>query len=591
MATSQDNTPACLLRRTEAVPIGPRLGPLRPFGVMMGRKRMMGRASRGAQGKAIEEDGMFLQVLGAAREVTGSCYLVEAGGCRFLVDCGMHQGGAEEEARNFVPFAFSPGGLDFMLLTHAHIDHSGLVPRLVKAGFRGPIYGTAATCDLVEIMLLDSAYIQEMEAEWRTRKARRAGRPGTEPLYTERDARKAIQLLEPLAYGEPTRPSPEVRMVFHDAGHILGSAILALDLTEDGETVTVVFSGDVGQPDQPIIRDPEPLERADFLVMESTYGDRAHVNDGAPEDQLAAILDEARRNGGNVIIPAFAVGRTQELLYFLRKIQDERGLDMPVYVDSPLATEATDIFRRHPDVYDEESWQLVSHPGGIFDFPHLHYTKSAEESRALNEKRGIVIIAASGMAEAGRVRHHLKHNLWRPEAHVVMVGFQARNTLGRRLLDRVPRVHIYGEEIAVRAHIQEITGLSAHADQQQLLSWASHIQAPRLVILTHGEFDAATHLKDLLEQSLRLQVAIADRNEVFWLDGGDGPRPGPAREAGPAPAQVVPDRSTWPGSAGGAGTATVAGTRTSRSGSLSRPRPRVSRRGARRAGHKTKARR
>jgi metallo-beta-lactamase family protein len=470
---------------------------------------------------------MFLQVLGAAREVTGSCYLLEVGQTRFLVDCGLHQGGDEEEALNFSRFPFEPSGVDFMLLTHAHIDHSGLVPRLVRKGFRGPIYTTEATRDLAEIMLLDSAYIQESEADWRTRKARRAGRQAFEPLYTEKDARKAIEQLEPVKYGETRRLARGVEVVFHDAGHILGSAVLALDLEESGtrarESGTrarVVFSGDVGQPDQPIIRDPETISRADYLVMESTYGDRKHVRDGSPVDELAAVLEEAERSGGNVIIPAFAVGRTQELLFFLNQIEDERGLNMPVYVDSPLASRATEVFRRHTEAYDEESQRLVREPGGIFDFPRVHYTSSVEESRALNEKRGIIIISASGMAEAGRIRHHLKHNLWRPEAHVVIVGFQAQHTLGRRLLEGADRVHLFGEEIAVKAHIHEISGLSAHADQEQLISWASHFEKPRLVILTHGEPEAAETLRDLLRTRLGFNVTVADKNEVFDLESG-----------------------------------------------------------------------
>lgn len=462
---------------------------------------------------------MFLQVLGAAREVTGSCYLVDVGGVRFLVDCGMHQGGDEEEALNFSPFVFEPSGLDFMLLTHAHIDHSGLIPRLVKKGFHKPIYTTPPTCDLVEIMLLDSAYIQEMEAEWRTRKARRAGRSAREPLYTEQDARKAIKLLEPVEYGAEKQLAPGVKVTFHDAGHILGSAVLALDLEEDGKKARIVFSGDVGQPDQPIIRDPEAIVHTDYLVMESTYGDRKHVRDGSPVDELAAILEEAERSGGNVIIPAFAVGRTQELLYFLNKIEDERGLNMPVYVDSPLASRATEVFRRHPEAYDEESRRLVEEPGGIFDFARVRYTASADESRALNEKRGIVIISASGMAEAGRIRHHLKHNLWRPEAHVVIVGFQAQHTLGRRLLEGAESVRIFGDEIAVKAHIHELSGLSAHADQEQLVTWASHFEDPRLVILTHGESLAAEALKNMLRERLHFNVTVADKNEMFTLDG------------------------------------------------------------------------
>jgi metallo-beta-lactamase family protein len=460
---------------------------------------------------------MFLEVCGAAREVTGSCYVVQAGTTRFLVDCGMHQGGDKEEALNFAPFAFDPVELDFMLLTHAHIDHSGLIPRLVSEGFKGPIYATGPTCDLAEIMLLDSAYIQESEAEWRNRKARRAGRRMQEALYTQRDAEKAIRRFEQVAYGTAKELALGVTVVFHDAGHILGSAFVELQLSENGESATVLFSGDVGQPDQPIIRDPEIIEQTDYLVMESTYGDRNHVRNGKPAEELAAILEEAQRTGGNVIIPSFAVGRTQELLYFLRKIQNEHDLDMPVYVDSPLASRATEVFRKHREAYDAEAWKLVGEPGGIFDFPEIHYTASAEESKALNEKNGIVIISASGMAEAGRIRHHLKHNLWRPEAHIVIVGFQAQHTLGRRLLEGDKRVRIFGEEIAVRAQIHEITGLSAHADQEQLLAWVSHFKAPRTVILTHGELGAALTLQKLIEDKFHFKVVVAEKNEIFDL--------------------------------------------------------------------------
>jgi metallo-beta-lactamase family protein len=467
---------------------------------------------------------VFLQVCGAAREVTGSCYVVEVGVTRFLVDCGMHQGGDKEEALNFAPFAFDPLELDFMLLTHAHIDHSGRIPRLVKKGFQKPIYTTPATMDLAEIMLLDSAYIQETEAEWRTRKARRAGLRAVGPLYTQDDARKALELFKPVDYDALRELAPGVTVVFHDAGHILGSAFVELRLEEQGERVKVLFSGDVGQPDQPIVRDPETIGQTDYLIMESTYGDRLHIHDGEPVDELAAILEEAHRDGGNVIIPAFAVGRTQELLYFLREILDKHGLDMPVYVDSPLASKATEVFRRHREAFDEESWKLLDEPGGIFDFPQLHYTSSAEESKALNGKRGIVIISASGMADAGRIRHHLKHNLWRPEAHVVMVGFQAQNTLGRRLLDGEKRVRIFGEEIAVKAHIHDITGLSAHADQGQLLAWASHFKPPELTILTHGELKAAMSLEKLLEDQLHFRVVVAEKNETFDLKEAPGER-------------------------------------------------------------------
>jgi metallo-beta-lactamase family protein len=460
---------------------------------------------------------MFIKVCGAAREVTGSCYVVEVGESRFLVDCGMYQGGDQQWRQNFERFPFDPLTIDFVIVTHAHIDHSGRLPRLVKEGYAKPIYTTPATRDLVEIMLLDSAYIQEMEAEWQTRKARRAGRGDVAPLYDQDDARKTVPLIAPIEYGVSKQLAPGVTLRFRDAGHILGSAFLELQLEESGHKVKVVFSGDIGQPAQPIIRDPEIIEQTDYLVMESTYGDRLHTSDGQPEKDLADILREAKRTGGNVIIPAFAVGRTQELLYFLRDIFAKGDLEMPVYVDSPLASRATEVFRKHREDFDAEAWKVVGEPGGIFDFPQLHYTASADESRALNGKRGIIIISASGMADAGRIRHHLKHNLWRPEAHVVIVGFQAQDTLGRRLLDGAKTVHIFGEEIAVKAHIHDLTGLSAHADQAQLLSWASHLKPPRLVVLTHGEPNAALTLAGLLQERFHFKVIVPEKNDTIQL--------------------------------------------------------------------------
>jgi metallo-beta-lactamase family protein len=345
----------------------------------------------------------------------------------------------------------------------------------------------------------------------------RAGRRDVSPLYTQEDARETVPLLQPVDYGVLKPLAPGVAVRFHDAGHILGSAFLELQLEESGHKVKVLFSGDIGQPNQPIIRDPEIIEQTDYLVMESTYGDRLHTNGGPPEKNLAEILGEAKRTGGNVIIPAFAVGRTQELLYFIRDIFTGTDLDMPVYVDSPLASRATEVFRKHKEAYDAEARKVVAEPGGIFDFPQLHYTHTADESRALNEKRGIIIISASGMADAGRIRHHLKHNLWRPECHVVIAGFQAQGTLGRRLLEGVDKVHIFGEEIAVRAHIHDLTGLSAHADQAQLMDWASHFKPPRLTVVTHGEPLAATALAGLLRERLHFSVLVPEKNDVIEL--------------------------------------------------------------------------
>ncbi len=460
---------------------------------------------------------MQLQVCGAAREVTGSCYLVETGRATFLVDCGLHQGGAREDLLNRAPFPFDPVDIDFVLLTHAHIDHSGLLPRLVKEGFKGPIHATSATADLAEIMLLDSAHIQESEAEWQTRRARRAGRRVQGPLYTRVDAEKAARLLRPTEYEKEIEAGPGVRVRYRDAGHILGSALLEVWLDGGRGKVKVVFSGDVGQPDQPIIRDPEFVAETDYLIMESTYGDRTHEAMGDTIEQLSAVLAEAHKTGGNVIIPAFAVGRTQELIYYLARICERGCYDMPIFIDSPLATRATEVFQRHAEVYDPETNERIRKNGDLFHFPGLKYTSSVEESRALNDRRGVVIISSSGMAEAGRIKHHLKHNLWKPEAHVVMVGFQAQGTLGRRLLEGDKRVRIFGEEIVVRAKIHEITGLSAHADREQLLSWASHIRPPYLTLLCHGEQQAAFSLKKALEERYGFRVEVPEPLEAVAL--------------------------------------------------------------------------
>ncbi len=461
---------------------------------------------------------MHLQVCGAAREVTGSCYLVEAGRTQCLVDCGMHQGGAKEELENRRPFPFDPREIDFLLLTHAHIDHSGLIPRLAKEGFKGPIYATSSTADLSEIMLLDSAHIQEMEAEWQHRKGRRAGRRTQEPLYTREDASAALRLFQVVEYGKDFHPSAEVRVRFRDAGHILGSAALEIWLKTAAGSVKMVFSGDIGRPDRPILHDPETLTEADYLVMESTYGDRDHGEERDPVEELRSIVREAQLTGGNVIIPAFAVGRTQEVVYYLREICADDCRGMQIYVDSPLATKATSVFRSHRLDFDQEAKGIVAENGSIFNFPQLHYTESAEESKALNDVKGAVIISASGMAEAGRVRHHLKHNLWRPEAHIVFVGYQAEGSLGRRLLEGEKRVRILGEEIAVKAKIHDISSLSAHADREQLIAWASSFKPTPFTLLTHGEPESAFSLAKALEEDLGFEVIVPELLEIIDLE-------------------------------------------------------------------------
>ena len=463
---------------------------------------------------------MKIKYLGAARTVTGSCFILETAGHRFAIDCGMHQGNLEIEKRNWDTELYEPQKIEFVLLTHAHIDHSGLLPRLVQNGFRGPIFTTPPTADLLRILLLDSAYIQEMEAQWKSRKRLRFGEKRVGPLYTQRDAQAVFPLLKTVSHDQPFEPFAGVRVNFKDAGHILGSSFLELWLKENGAPAKFVFSGDIGRPRQLLMEDPGVTAEADYLFLESTYGNRDHKNEQASLDELAEAIAYSYNNNEKMVIPAFAVGRPQEMMYCLNLLSQEGRLpkDMPIYLDSPLAIQATEIFRRHATFLDDETQALILKGENPLRLPQLRCTQTTEESIAINQTEGpAIIISASGMAEAGRIRHHLKHNLWKPEAHVVIVGFQAQHTLGRRLLEGVESVTLFGDEIAVKAHIHEMTGLSAHADQQQLLDWASHFDQPRLVILTHGEPEAATALRGLLEERLRFKVAVANMNEVFDL--------------------------------------------------------------------------
>ena len=439
---------------------------------------------------------MKLHFYGADRCVTGSCHCLEINGKRILVDCGLQQG--RDELDNAM-FAFNPGDIDILLVTHAHIDHTGRIPLMVKRGFTGRILTTRVTADLMRIMLLDSAHIQESDAEYQNRKGERAGREPVEPLYTAEDAMNVFKLVTTCEYGQTVELCEGVTAVFTDAGHLLGSASITLELDEGGVHKTLVFSGDIGNVDQPIIRDPQLLKKADYVVMESTYGDRNHTEVWSYTDQLAQIIDETLAKGGNVVIPAFAVGRTQELLYFIREIKD-RGLvtsvkDFPVYVDSPLAKKATTIFCGDLRGYlDEEALALVQDGTHMFNFPGLHLTETVEESKLLNmDKTPKVIISASGMCDAGRIRHHLKYNLWRGDSAVVFVGFQSPGTLGRHLLDGAPSVKLFGEDIAVRAKIVNFQGLSSHADHDHLVDWIKHFDPAKTthVFIVHGDREVA----------------------------------------------------------------------------------------------------
>jgi len=432
-----------------------------------------------------------IEFLGGAREVTGSSILVRSDAGTFLVDCGMFQGGAESDRKNARPFPVSPSAIDFILVTHAHIDHTGLLPKVVRDGFRGPIYATAATADLMRIMLPDSGHIQEREAEWRTRRRKRAGRREGKPLYTEADAHAVLPRIVPVRYGEEFTPGTGIRVRFLDAGHILGSAIVSVSVRDGRRNRELVFSGDLGHRGLPIVRDPTPVKRADVVVMESTYGNRLHKGmEDTIEEFVHAVTDTLHRKGGNVVIPAFAVGRTQDILYLLAGLTRQGRLSgITVHIDSPLAAEATRVTLRHPECFDEETlrvyeWQ-EKNPRAL----RVIVTRNVQDSIALNSVRsGAVILSGSGMCEAGRIKHHLKHNLWRKESSVIIVGFQANGTLGRRIVDGEKRVRIFGEEIAVAADVYTIGGLSAHADRDDLLAWAGRFRKPPgRTFVAHGE--------------------------------------------------------------------------------------------------------
>lgn len=434
---------------------------------------------------------MKLTFLGANHEVTGSCTLLEAAGKKILIDCGMEQG---RDVYENVPLPLAPGDVDAILVTHAHIDHTGQLPLIVRQGFAGPIYATDPTTDLCDVMLRDSAHIQESEAEWKNRKAQRAGAPLVVPLYTIEDAQAAMKRFVPEPYNTVIEIFPGVRIRFTDVGHLLGSASIEIWVDEGGRTRKLVFSGDIGNLNQPLLRDPEYITEADYVVMESTYGDRTHGPKPDYIRELTAVLQETFDRGGNVVIPSFAVGRTQEMLYFLREIKT-RGLvkghaDFPVYVDSPLAIETTHIFKENMyQCFDEAAMALVRQGIDPIQVPGLRLTVTSDESRLINTDRiPKVIISASGMCEAGRIRHHLKHNLWRPECTILFVGYQAVGSLGRILVDGVPSVKLFGEEIEVRAHIRQLTGMSGHADREGLLRWLhAFAQKPERVFIVHGE--------------------------------------------------------------------------------------------------------
>ena len=467
---------------------------------------------------------MKLTFLGANHEVTGSCTLLEAAGQRYLIDCGMEQG---KDVYENQPIPVAPGEIDGVLATHAHIDHTGLLPLLVRNGFRGRIYATRPTAELCSIMLRDSAHIQEFEAEWKNRKGQRSGAEPVEPMYTIQDAEAAIALFRGYDYNKEIELAPGIVIRFVDVGHLLGSSSIEIWVTENGATTKLVFSGDIGNHDQPIIKDPTYLKDADYVFMESTYGDRSHGPRPDYVAELAKILQRTFDRGGNVVIPSFAVGRTQELLYFIREIKEKNLVTghgcFPVYIDSPLAIEATRIFKdTDSSCFDEETNALLAKGIDPIQFPGLKVSVTSDESRAINtDPVPKVIISASGMCEAGRIRHHLKHNLWRKECTVLFVGYQAVNTLGRSLLEGADNVKLFGESIEVQAEICQLTGLSGHADREGLLKWVNSFEPkPKRVFIIHGEDE----VENIFAQTLTEQGfnASAPYNGEQWAIGAEG---------------------------------------------------------------------
>ena len=476
---------------------------------------------------------MKITFLGATKTVTGSNYLVEAAGKKFLVDCGMYQGKVTGELENEDPFLFNPSEIDFVLLTHAHIDHSGRIPKLYIEGYKNPVYATKATCELCEIMLPDSGHIQEVEIEWRNRKRIREGKEALPPLYTAEDAIRCLEIFNKVDYVEIIEITDSLRVRFNDAGHMLGSSIIEIWATEDGKTTKAVFTGDLGNNDLPLLDAPTMISNADYLVMESTYGNRLHMRNDDKAKLFLDIVSETLDKQGTVVIPSFAVGRTQEILYEINKLKEnhiddeeflrkyETLMKVPVYVDSPLAISATEIFKKNTDLFEEEIKEEILQGNNPLEFPGLQFTRTADESKLLNEKNDpCIIISASGMCEVGRIKHHLKHNLWKETSTILFVGYQAPGTLGRSIIEGAKKVKIFGEEIAVNARVEYIEGYSGHADQEWLLNFVySFHNPPKHIFLVHGEEEGQEVLKQKIEEIAKISVSIPNYAEQYELVG------------------------------------------------------------------------
>ena len=461
-----------------------------------------------------------LKFLGAAQNVTGSRFLVETSSTRFLVDCGLHQE-REFRWRDWNPFPISPDTIDAVLLTHAHLDHCGLLPKLVREGFHGSIYCTAATSEIAQIVLMDSAHIQQYDAEFKKKRHQREGRKGAHPeipLYTTNDAAACFPLFSPVPYQESVEIGEGVTATFYDAGHILGSSMIKVTIKQKGEKRTLLFSGDVGRWNKPILQDPTLFDDADYVLVESTYGNRLHESQDIIGDELARVINQTVQAGGNIYIPSFALERSQEILYYMNKLLiADRIPHIMVFVDSPMAVSVTEVFQHHPELFDKEMMELIRKGNSPFDFPTLTMTRTADQSKALNYITGTaMIIAGSGMCTGGRIKHHLVRNISRPQSTILFVGYQAVGTLGRQIVDGAEEVRILGQKHPVRARVAQIHGFSAHADRDELYHWLSSLQrAPRHVFIVHGEPEAALKFADFLNKKTGWEISVPEyENEV-----------------------------------------------------------------------------
>lgn len=469
---------------------------------------------------------MKIQFCGASTGVTGSCHLITTENHKVLLDCGQFQGGKAQEALNYEDFPFDPAEIDYVILSHAHIDHCGRIPLLIKRGFKGSIYCTDATADLLDVMLKDSGYIHEKEAEWKNKKNERAGRPKVEPLYTFNDAVDSLTYVKPVLYDQLIELNEEMKIVFNDAGHILGSAITELWVTENDNVSKIVFSGDLGVMERPILRNPTIIKKADYVIMETTYGNRVHPENSMNVKALMDIIRDTAAKGGTTVIPSFAVGRTQELIYELNRVYEtDNGYrqafeNIMVYVDSPMATTATEVFKRNAQVFDNETKEYIAKGDNPLDFKNLRFTRTSQESIWLNTNpEPKVIISASGMCDAGRIRHHLKHNLWNRKSSIVFVGYQAEGTLGRMILDGAKEVTLFGEKVQVNAKIYNLEGFSGHADKNGLLAWLKGFQKePKHIFLVHGEPEAKEAFVETVEKELGYHPIVVKGNSEYVLE-------------------------------------------------------------------------